>query len=263
MAWYDAVGAFGSLAAGLGAAGQAFGLGSSGDGRGASKRAIKQNTRIQQEQWALQQRAYKRGLQDRVQDAAAAGLHPLFALGYQTPSIGSVGGMAGDFSSGGRAEDWAQFGAGLHHLSRAGRQATGIRTRYDRARLRLAEAEADLAESQAARAKQAVNYTRPPMDPEGFVAAPGKTYPLADYTKVTPVPIPARAAKDTSRTAGVKPAWQLVEASPGGKYYYVPQSDEGVAEALEGWGLPLAIWKNLSEEVRYRYRRIRGGNYLD
>lgn len=241
MAWYDAVGAFGTLASGLGALG--FG-GSGGDGRGAQKRALKQNTRIQQEQWNLQQRAYYQGVRDRVTDATQAGIHPLFALGYQGQLPGVVGGMSGDFGRGGR--DLQDVGYGISQVGRAGRQFSGLSTRLAKANVRISEAEADMAESRAARARQEVNYTRPPISPETVRRSHAQTFPLEDVVQVEPVPIPARASADSSRTAGSKPAWQVVEVAPG-KYYYILQSDEGVSDALEGWGLPLAVWKNVYE----------------
>ena len=246
MAWYDAVGAFGDLATGIGQVGAAFGLGSSGDGRGAAKRALKQNTAIQQQQWQLAQRAYYRGVRDRVADATAAGLHPLFALGYQSPMPGVIGGMSGDFGGSAGGEDWAQFGAGLRSLSRAGRTAAGHRSRYDKAQVRIAEAEADMAEAAAVRAVDAANHTRPPMAPETVVQRnpEAKTHPLADYVTYEPVPVPARQSGNPSYSAGSKPAWQLVEVAPG-IHASVPYTQEGTAEAVEGWGLPLTVLKNM------------------
>lgn len=106
-----------------------------------SERARKTNKKIAREQMALQKEFAQHGLSWRVEDARAAGLHPLSALGAQLPAYSPVGfqEVGTDFSSIGQ------------NLSRA-RGAQMTATQRELEKLALLNAAAQLKESDARRA---------------------------------------------------------------------------------------------------------------
>ena len=96
----------------------------------------------------LQRRAYERGIRDRVEDAKAAGLHPLFALGYQAPQY-SVNSAYADYP-GGDDTRWSDAARGFEQLGRGlGRMTEGTSKIQD-AEVRRIHASASADEAQAA-----------------------------------------------------------------------------------------------------------------
>ena len=107
----------------------------------------------------LQRRSYFQGVQDRVADARKAGLHPLFALGYQ----GNVSFPSSDYSGSPRYEigqGLANMGRGMEGMTR-GRKEKAVQMRGAEATTRRLEAEAVIASVEAANAVEAANSTRP------------------------------------------------------------------------------------------------------
>lgn len=125
------------------------------------------------------------GVRWRVEDAKAAGVHPLFALGAQTPSFSPV---QQSFDTGSGVAD---------HLSRLGqdisRSVDATRTKGERVDARMTalalqrgELENELLRSQIARLNQASNPPMPSaVEPKPF--DPVMTHPDAPHAEPSPV----------------------------------------------------------------------------
>ena len=142
----DLVG-LGTLAGGLAQLGGAF------FGGGNQNRRLNQNLGYQalsseRQTQALQRRAYYQGVQDRVADAKAAGLHPLFALGYQAPAYSPRSAYSAEGVS--YDDSWEQAGRGLANIGRGASRMSGNRRALDEANLRRINAAAEADEAQAA-----------------------------------------------------------------------------------------------------------------
>lgn len=148
MSWFDIA------AAGIGAVGSLIG------GRKASKSADA-NTRAQ---IAAQERFAQQGIQWRVRDAKAAGLHPLFALGAQVPAFSPV-----PFDSSSRGQSISDAS---QHIGRA---VAATQTVLER---RAAAAQVKLLESQADEQELRTDFLRSQLILE---TQPGmQTFPVVD-----------------------------------------------------------------------------------
>lgn len=194
---------------------------------------------------AAQREFAQHGIRWRVEDAKAAGLHPLYALGGSvTPFAPSVvpatqagEGLAQAGQSLGRAvqavqtkEEKLATQLRLEGMAIANRKDDAIRAYYD---------------SEAAR-----NLAR---------TLTGPSLPLGDTGTVLTEPATSvsRAREDASRTASVQPMWQRHEVLPGIPLD-VMRSEEGPAEGLEGAGpLMLALLRNLYLYGRGFGRQVR------
>lgn len=111
----------------------------------------------------------RRGIQARVEGAKAAGLHPLVALGYQSgPGPSSVvggGGLGGTYSGGGDS--------GTLESPPPKAELTEDQDRMNKARVREAEANAELAEINAHNAMRAL--ATQPGQPIGTMVGPSST----------------------------------------------------------------------------------------
>ena len=157
-----------------------------------------QQLQFAQQQFARQAQRETHGIRERVVDAKAAGLHPLFALGANvgsSPSIGfssptgSAAGVGLAVGSNSRVRDTlGSVGRGIGAIIRAAEEhkaqekANERAAKMDRARLRVlsadasrSEAEAMLAHSRVKREEQRSNQTRPPADYDRGVTPPAHT----------------------------------------------------------------------------------------
>ena len=158
------LGDLGALFGGIAGLAPVFGGGSSGDGRGAAKRALKQQT-------YLQERAYFRGIQDKVADAKAAGLHPLFALGASANFSPVPIAFPYDDST-------EQFRLAAHGAEAIGRGLEGLSRRAVEAQISKDEALAMEADAKAAKAAQeALAINKSYVTPSGDVWRVGKGTP--------------------------------------------------------------------------------------
>lgn len=180
-------------------------------------------------------------------DAKAAGLHPLFALG--AAGAGSPSFMAGQSQTGSALGDAVR---GVGRVASAQQrskipsmtplQARMAQLQVDNAEVILAGNKLDLVEKQKNLSDNALvkgsaassqDITLPPATTE---AANIRKYD--DKIEVVPHKIVTARKDDTSKTAGVKPGWDMVDLHPSLPNFQMPQSDEG-------WGEDLTIAKAL------------------
>jgi hypothetical protein len=212
--------------------------------------------RFAQKQFRYQRKTNKVAIRRQVKDAKAAGLHPLYALGHSqsTSPVSFIPGQTpqGNMAASGLGAASAAIGSGV---SQAGSQ---ISAAFDPVRIAQAnalnasatrdEAQAALALSQATRTAQEANVTQDvPLVKDPVT---GDLSPAAGRIQGKPSEIISSQKGDASTTAGKKPAFMevIVGQDKRGrkKTMYVPYSDEGPAEGMEGMGaLTLTILKNL------------------
>ena len=95
MGWFTPAGvaAVGSALTGIGGVtGALFPTSGVNQHKKKEKRLLAANIDATEQNTVLQRRAYYHGIEDRVQDAIAAGVHPLFALGANLSSYGAASG---------------------------------------------------------------------------------------------------------------------------------------------------------------------------
>lgn len=165
----------------------------------------------------------RRGIQSRVEGAKAAGLHPLVALGYQSgPGPSSVvggGGLGGSYSGGG--------GSGTVEGASPSAQLTEDQDRMNKARVRQAEADADLAELNAHEASMKMAH--------GSLAnQPGNPPPVIQT-------LPTEAANQVpgGLVKGIKVVPNEIQSSTGGQVQGVQPGAEKVNVPGYGtWNMP-------------------------
>lgn len=225
-----------------------------------SNRKVAESTNDRSEAIAAQNNALQRefaqsGIRWRVEDAKAAGLHPLFALGANTPTFSpsAVSLISPDQSGLGRG--LAEAG---QHVSRsiqaqqtvAQRQAEGLQLQLLHAQVAKEHALASYYDSEAARARQGALQSSPM--PEGDVT-------LGKLTKTVPDEVVASRPGYPEQTAGTHPALMEVNL-PGGQKMLVLRSDEGMGESMEN--TPLWMWPLLMQENERRYGRAWTNNFI-
>lgn len=166
---------------------------SGSENREAQERANQMQYQIAQQNMALQREFAQSGIQWKVNDAKAAGLHPLAALGAQTSSFSpvSVGGSAAT----------ADFGSMGQDVGRAIKAAMSNQDREEETRRegqKLAIEKAGL-ENDILRTELASKQKRMETN-AGAVAMPGNTSVLARV----PLPRPSPLDRTVSAGAAVK-----------------------------------------------------------
>lgn len=199
--------------------------------------------RLNKENQALQREFAQHGVRWRVEDAKAAGLHPLYALhsggASFTPTVAM--GAAQDTSGSGRA--LADMGQNLSRAMMA--QQTDAQREIHVATLKTLEAaaakdfaQASYYQSEAARAL-ATGRAGGGMGPGEVVSMPANEFvgppdlrPFYNQVQATPAEIPSARLDDWSTTAGpARPAHMEVNFG-GGLKAVLPQASS-VGEALE------------------------------
>lgn len=193
-------------------------------GSSSSKKAAKKAYKYQKE-------FAQKGLQWKVADAKAAGLHPLFALGASTANF-SPAVTAGEYNLGSAVADSARQLGEAYAQSKAPKPGTPAGAlgqaalAESQARTRLTQAQTELALSQAARMKDQVNYSQDSATFQGPTTAPGRVPP----NRVTPVAPDerSRTTGDPARQSGKNPLFQRYQYGPRkSDWIDVPYSDEG------------------------------------
>lgn len=174
---------------------------------------------------ADQQEFATKGIQWRVGDAIAAGLHPLYALGANVPTYSPqaiVGG--GEESSGSR---WGRAFEGMgQNVSRAALAAASSSQRaMSDVQLQIARNDADKSFWQAAEARaNAERALRGPGQLGPAFPSPGVELPVSGQGnsealygsfQVTPSQIVSRQWNDPSAEAMSTPMWKMYESRPG------------------------------------------------
>lgn len=203
------------------------------------------NRRLAREQMQLQREFAQHGIRWRVEDAKAAGIHPLAALGMQAMPYSPV--LAGHDNAMGEAladagQNVGRAVAAQMTPDQRKMQALGLVA----AEKQLEEADARILalKSEAARNMQEANaaQTFPVPDPfwEQFGASAGvgarvvseATVPSGTITPVSP-DVVAHAAGDVSTMAGATPLWRNFTVAPGIRLSLPGGVQGDAAEVLE------------------------------
>lgn len=199
------------------------------------------------------------GIQWRVEDAKAAGLHPLFALGASTPSFSPNPVVVSDDRSGeimarGVADAGRSFS---EHYYR--NQALELQAKQAETGMERDQAQAAYYRALAAKELQALNARPPVPDAEVFQGVPNRPQPregFYDRIETKAAPTFSRSSNDGAAMAGSKPMWQPWQLRDGGLMLDVPYSDEGPMESLR----EMPLWM-MPEFVRHNTQKY-GGDWL-
>lgn len=212
------------------------------------------------EQIALQREFAQHGVRWRVEDAVAAGLHPLFALGANVPQfspvsmafpqvVGSRRGESGGFGDAARAV--ASFAESYYRQEALAAAAESER--------RLRSSQADYYDALAAKERQSLNAQPPVPDSvvrQGNIGLTGRGDPMFNTVEIKAAPTFSRAEEVPQSMAGSKPMWQPWQLRANGLMMDVPWSDEGPMESLR----EMPVWF-MPEFVKHNMERY-GGNWL-
>lgn len=207
------------------------------------------NARAMRQQIKYQKEFAQHGVRWRVADAQAAGLHPLYALGANTPSFSPV------YSSDSMGPAIAAAGQDI------GRAVAAGMTPQERAlhALALRKAEADLAESDARRLVLRTEALRNLSDISAGKGMPNVNMPEADLigetastaggAKLVPPEVQMSRPAEPAITAGpAGPSFREYKL-PGGLPVLLPSAND-VGEAMESLSeSPLFAWIVYKENV--------------
>lgn len=233
---------------------------------------------------AMQREFAQQGIQWRVADAKAAGIHPLYALGASTPS----------FSPSFVIPEGPDYGAIGQNVARAAQAVLDPSEKaMNAARLKVLESEAEKNFAMASAAKSEEqrawlsSWTSKGvpglgLDGSGLKADPfwalssdvgmhrarsneaqmGDQVPLGAVSgppgrvKAVPDEVVSARRGAPQLSAGSHPAWQEYQVAPGFRMQ-LPRSDEGPGEALEN--IPYMLWPS----VLLHNRRYYGKDVFD
>lgn len=181
-----------------------------------------QNKKIAKMNIKMQKEFAQHGVRWRVEDAKAAGLHPLAALGMQATGFNPVS-YGNDFAQAGQDIGRA-VGAGLTSDERSGLQGEMAKLSVEKARLENDYLRAQIGKITAPGTPPA----RPAIIPDPSTAALGQ----GDVSRVTVKPAERVAVSPTSEAheAGVSPSVQWMRGPRGG---LIPMKSKAASEALE------------------------------
>lgn len=215
---------------------------------------------------ALQREFAQHGVRWRVEDAKAAGLHPLFALGgagaSYSPGAISIGGGDGPQGSslGANIAAMGQDVAGAIRAQETPEQAQARALQLDLLRSQIDENDARTWQiwSQTAMERQGAN-ARPGMPPA--IKASDQYLPQhVDVVKPKPDEVVAARSDDRGVTAATHPAEREYALGRHGLRIRLPYSEEGPSEALEN--VPWWMWPALIQRNRAIYGDDWGTRFL-
>lgn len=191
---------------------------------------------------AAQEQFAKMGIRWRVEDAKAAGVHPLFALGANVPT----------FSPSFQALDYSDLSRAGQDISRAvsatltpeERAEHNLRLNLLRAQIEETDARTLALNSQVARDAQ----SQIPGIPN---AAGVTTYPLPDKVIAKGDAQISAQGRAPSVTAGTHPAFREYVVTDWGLKMDLPYSEEGPSEAMEN--IPFWMWPMIIQHNRNKY----------
>lgn len=224
----------------IGAAGSLLGgIFSDRSSRRAADDVNRQQRESVSESNALQREFAQSGIRWRVEDAKAAGLHPLYAIGANVPTYSpTIGAFTAPDRSGlgrGLAEAGQHLGRAVQaQQSPAERTAQMLSLGLQRAQLEREVALTQYYDSLTARNRQ-----------EAFQSAgvPDGTVTVGGLVKTVPDQVTATAPGDPSKTAGVHAGWReytFGQDKSGPIRLILPINEEGWSEGLSE--LPIAMY---------------------
>lgn len=221
--------------------------------------------RARKEEYERQKEFARHGVRWRVQDAKAAGLHPLFAFG------GNLAGYSPSASVGSSSGGYTESDTMGDAISRAGQdisravaaQETQEQRNEAAARLELLHAgvEKDLAQAQYYRSLAARETNSAPFPSDVVTQAYGlpgarqvETHPLyRDALKLTPDEMVSRSVDQAGQTAGRNHPGVREFEFPGGFRALLPATQGGIPEEIDMSMIPVVIGANLE---KYGWRWI-------
>lgn len=215
-----------------------------------NKKAAKENAANNAWSRDFAERQFRTGIQTRVADAKAAGVHPLYAIGA---GGGGGGSPILNATTGSAPGDAMQaLGRGLRNQPNATQSALEVAT------LRKINAEADLIESQARASATAVAS-------QAAVAQPTAADPTMGSANILPAEVTATNPRDPALKAGpAEPGMMTVRTAAGPLRVPTNVYDSEITAPII-WGydlygrkikMPLsAIAKDLGNKQAARYRR--------
>lgn len=186
------------------------------------------NQKIANENNALQREFAQNGIRWKVEDAKAAGIHPLAALGAQTlpftPAFGDNMGTS-----------FASMGQDI------GRAIDSTRTGEERnsARITALQVERGELENELLRSQiHQLNQNPPPMPTAGDSAIP-QDLTKAGLVKTVPVQIAHTEPGQPAKEAGVIPDYTFTRTADGA---FVPVPSDAMKQKMEDNFLPETLW---------------------
>lgn len=194
---------------------------------------------LHRENIALQREFAQAGIRWKVEDAKAAGLHPLYALGASPATYSpSIPAMVTPDQSGfarGLAEAGQHVGRAIQaQQTPAQRQAEALSLQLLHAQVQKEFAISSYYRSEAQRNRQSAFWS---------AAIPEGTVEVGPLTKNVPDEVVAHAPGDPSKTAGIHPGWReytFGKDREGPIRLILPVNEEGWSEGLSE--LPLAMY---------------------
>lgn len=238
------------LGSGISAFGQL--LGGRGGDSGPSKYDVFLERERHAENIALQREFAQHGIRWRVEDAQAAGLHPLFALG----GAGAAYSPQSYVAPQGRSQGRNPIGAALSEMGQGLSRAVSAQETADQREARqmaLAVQASQIRENDA----RALYYTNEASRASRVGATP---FPVSDrfnipsttldQVQIKPDEVVSRRFEDPSTGAGLHPGMQEFAISPHGLQLRLPRGEEGsLGESIENvpwYGWPALVAHNMS-----------------
>lgn len=226
--------------------GPAIQAGASLLGGALSNSANKGMTRRQEQ---LQREFAQHGVRWRVEDAKAAGLHPLYALGAQTPSYSPT--IVPDSMGPAVAEAGQNIGRAISaQQTQAEKVATGLQLKLLESQIGETDARKDYYRSLAHTGNQPGTQSFPYVDDGSSVQLESSPMPQGQVTVKAPEVFQESLGQD-GVVAGMPPGYR--KFNMGGFPVYLPTSSGDPAEALESIteSLPL-MWIVYKDNVQFQ-----------
>lgn len=187
------------------------------------------------------------GIRWKVEDAKAAGLHPLYAVGAAgasySPSISVTGGTGEAISRMGQNISRGVYSS----ATKEEREKHDLELAVLRSTIGENDARANYYNSEAARNAQAANVSKP--------------IPLPDVIKPKPDEVVSHRGGNPSSGAGTHPAYREYTISRHGLKMELPYSEEGPGESLEN--IPWYMWPVVIQHNRAKYGPNWGTRFID
>lgn len=186
------------------------------------------------------------GVRWKVEDAKAAGLHPLYAVGASgatySPSISTGGGVGEAISRMGQNISRGVYAS----ATKEEREKHDLELAVLRSTVGENDARANYYNSEAARNAQTANASKP--------------IPMPDQIKPKPDEQVSHRSSDASQGAGTHPAFREYTISKYGLKMDLPYSEEGPGESLEN--IPWYMWPVVIQHNRAKYGSDWGQRFI-